>query len=213
MPFISSVNYQTSPRWGSSRITHDFVKGTKISEPRRAIFKRGNHPLQLFNIAMQHTSDGSIERNDAAAVGPMAKPDSELLAKDCVKLQLDALSSNNNPRVDHGLEVLYNFANIEGTLVGDSLPSYFGYAADLYHFGHFALKFKIRYQRILNLKGYEILSCEEFLDPNQNTFRARVFVKVFEHDNNSSLWEFMLSKKVRGLHDPCWLTDSLLRKN
>jgi hypothetical protein len=189
------------------------VKGTKVAEARRAIFKRGNRPMQLFNIVMQHTSDGSIERNDAAAVGPMVKPDSELLAKDCVKLQLDALSSNNNPRLDHGLEVLYNFANAEGTLGGDSLPSYFGYAADLYHFGHFALKFKTRYPRILNLKGYEILSCEEFLDPNQTTLRARVLVKIFEQENNSSLWEFMLSKEVQGLHDPCWLTDSLLRKN
>lgn len=53
------------------------------------------------------------------------------------------------------LQVMYYFANAEGTLaagpssasVQEALPRYFGCAADLYHFGHFALKFKSRYVR------------------------------------------------------------------
>jgi hypothetical protein len=42
------------------------------------------------------------------------------------------------------LQVMYHFANAEGTLNGGSLSCYFGFASDLYHFGHFALKFKTR---------------------------------------------------------------------
>lgn len=47
-----------------------------------------------------------------------------------------------------GVQVMYYFANIDGTDSGTdsggSLPQYFGFPSDLYHFGHFALKFKTR---------------------------------------------------------------------
>lgn len=139
----------------------------------------------------------------------------QLTAEEAVKLQMDALACNNEPRPDHGLEVhlnlcshmssglrfifikqftileawcivifkhrcvciyiclrlwwwfpwhswwqntepwttamiillqvMYHFANAEGTLNGGSLSCYFGFASDLYHFGHFALKFKTRW--------------------------------------------------------------------
>lgn len=41
-------------------------------------------------------------------------------------------------------QVMYHFANAEGSLEGGTLPCYFGFPADLYHYGHFSLKFKSR---------------------------------------------------------------------
>ncbi|GLJ08944.1 hypothetical protein SUGI_0098930 [Cryptomeria japonica] len=211
MHLLSSVNCPTCCILSSEQVAEQFKKSTNVTQFRKARLRPVNHKRALtMKIVMQHKADGSIERNDRAATGPLVKPEPELLAEDCVKLQLDALSSNNHPRVDHGLEVLYNFANAEGALDGSSLPCYFGYAADLYHFGHFAMKFKTRNGKIINLKGYKVLSCEEFFDLHQNILRARVCVEIFERDNNVSLWTFVLSKKARGNVAPCWLTDSLL---
>eukprot|EP01018_Ginkgo_biloba_P027470 Gb_14702 [translate_table: standard] len=48
-----------------------------------------------------------IERNDAAPTGPLVKPNLELSAEDSVKLQLDALSLNDKPRVDHDQQAHY----------------------------------------------------------------------------------------------------------
>ncbi|GJP47048.1 hypothetical protein CLOM_g6279 [Closterium sp. NIES-68] len=100
-----------------------------------------------------------------------------------------ALACNDSPRTDHGLEVLYYFANAEGTLANPStisssassssspLPCYFGFAADLYHFGHFALKFKTRYRRLLNHSGARVLSSRP-LNREGTCVECRIAVRV-----------------------------------
>ncbi|GAQ86021.1 hypothetical protein KFL_002660020 [Klebsormidium nitens] len=98
----------------------------------------------------------SINRNDAADSGPLLTPHPELSAIAAVEAQVQALQFNDLPRPDHGVEVLYHFANAEGTLGGSSLPCYFGFPSDLYHFGHFCLKFKTRYKDFVNFSSYEI---------------------------------------------------------
>eukprot|EP00250_Pteridium_aquilinum_P013500 c21373_g1_i2 orf=40-540(+) len=106
------------------------------------------HPK--FHLKASFRSQESVERNDAAISGPLVVPHPALTVEDSVKVQLNALSRNNEPRKDHGVEVMYHFANAEGTLEGGSLPCYFGFPADLYHFGHFSMKFKSRPFRLLN---------------------------------------------------------------
>eukprot|EP00243_Klebsormidium_subtile_P001060 TRINITY_DN1178_c0_g1_i1.p1 TRINITY_DN1178_c0_g1~~TRINITY_DN1178_c0_g1_i1.p1 ORF type:complete len:299 (-),score=13.64 TRINITY_DN1178_c0_g1_i1:114-1010(-) len=98
----------------------------------------------------------SIDRNDAADSGPLLVPHPELSAVAAVEAQVQALQFNDLPRPDHGVEVLYHFANAEGTLGGSSLPCYFGFPSDLYHFGHFCLKFKTMYKDFVNFSSYEI---------------------------------------------------------
>jgi len=140
----------------------------------------------------------------------------QLTAEEAVKLQMDALACNNEPRPDHGLEVMYHFANAEGTLNGGSLSCYFGFASDLYHFGHFALKFKTRYPLLIDHQGYKIVSRKESVQ-GRGDYKALVSVseirlEVKEKDKGTtSGWVFHLSKCTRGRLPACWLTDSLLK--
>ncbi|CAI5506074.1 unnamed protein product [Closterium sp. Naga37s-1] len=137
-----------------------------------------------------HSRGGSVERNDSSSTGPLVKPSPQLSVHQAVLLQMAALAHNDTPRTDHGLEVLYYFANAEGTLADPSvspsssaasllspLPCYFGFAADLYHFGHFALKFKTRYRRLLNHGGARILSSRP-LNSSGSCVQCRVAVRL-----------------------------------
>ncbi|XP_024518359.1 uncharacterized protein LOC9661228 isoform X1 [Selaginella moellendorffii] len=142
--------------------------------------------------------DASVRRNDAAATGPGAKPLPELNAEEAVRIQLDALLENNTPRQDHGLEVMYLFANAEGDFDG-SLPCYFGSAADLYHFGHFALKFKTRFPELLKMESYEIVNASD----------GKVVASV-RHGKRLTKWLFRMSKVTRG-EISYWLTDGLVQ--
>ncbi|CAK9859064.1 unnamed protein product [Sphagnum jensenii] len=158
----------------------------------------------------------SVERNDAASTGPVVLPQPRLTAEEAVKLQMDALACNNEPRPDHGLEVMYHFANAEGTLNGGSLSCYFGFASDLYHFGHFALKFKTRYPLLIDHQGYKIVSRKESVqgrgDDEALVSVSEIRLEVKGKDKGTtSGWVFHLSKCTRGRLPACWLTNSLLK--
>ncbi|XP_024399440.1 uncharacterized protein [Physcomitrium patens] len=155
--------------------------------------------------ASQHVGSGSVERNDAAPTGPLVKPEAKLTAKEAVEAQMNTLVENDDPRPDHGLEVMYQFANTEG-MNGSTMTHYFGFASDLYHFGHFALKFKSRYPELICHAGYEIISVLEDED------RCEVKLKLLQgRDKADAQFVFSLSKRSRGVLPPCWLTDSLLK--
>ncbi|XP_024525116.1 uncharacterized protein LOC9654818 isoform X1 [Selaginella moellendorffii] len=163
-----------------------------------------NLPFQGMRMRVAASSspfdgdDASVRRNDAAATGPGAKPLPQLNAEEAVRIQLDALLENNNPRQDHGLEVMYLFANAEGDFDG-SLPCYFGSAADLYHFGHFALKFKTRFPELLKMESYEIVNASD----------GKVVASV-RHGKRLTKWLFRMSKVTRG-EISYWLTDGLVQ--
>lgn len=164
---------------------------------------------------MPFRDEHSIERNDAAAEGPRVRPSPELSALDAVAVQLRALAENDVPRKDHGIEVMYHFADNEGTLgCGGSLPRYFGFASDLYHFGHFALKFRTRYPSLLNLSSFEIMPALPASGGDGGASaavpRAQLSAAVVAQDGRATFWEFTLVKCERGALPPCWLTASLL---
>jgi hypothetical protein len=76
--------------------------------------------------AAQRPSLGNEERNDAATTPPLVTPSAALSARDAVAVQLAALSCNDAPRRDHGLETAYLFASGTG---GFGLSRYFGFSA------------------------------------------------------------------------------------
>ncbi|KAG0553715.1 hypothetical protein KC19_12G033600 [Ceratodon purpureus] len=169
---------------------------------------RGARLTHLRSLcASQHVSGGSVERNDAAATGPSVKPEAKLTPKEAVEAQMDALANNDHPRADHGLEVMYHFADAEGALNGGTLSQYFGFPSDLYHFGHFALKFKSRYPELVCHNGYEIVTIQ-----GDNKDHCEIRLKLIQGRNElDSEWMFSLSKRSRGVLPPCWLTSSLLK--
>ncbi|KAI5065372.1 hypothetical protein GOP47_0020067 [Adiantum capillus-veneris] len=188
------------PWWASSQMT---LLQLKFSGPLKLNLPKAR--LLVSECSFQ--SQESVERNDAAISGPLFGPHPRLTAEDAVKVQLHALSKNDEPRRDHGLEVMYHFANAEGMLEGGTLSCYFGFPADLYHFGHFSLKFKSRFKELLCLKSFHI--------GNQNIYckglipTARVQVQVTLAGGEILSFTFFMSKIKRGSQSPCWLTDAI----
>eukprot|EP00850_Spirogloea_muscicola_P008494 SM000045S16239 [mRNA] locus=s45:460098:460644:+ [translate_table: standard] len=112
-------------------------------------------------------------------------------------------------------QVLYHFANAEGSLVGLGLPCYFGFASDLYHFGHFALKFRTRYASLLGLQEFRIVTIEHLPEAahastNDAIGAAEARVEIVDHSGVRAEWRLRLSRAQRGQLPPCWLTDSFL---
>ncbi|CAM6096531.1 unnamed protein product [Calypogeia fissa] len=170
-------------------------------------------PQGMANVlvaAALHTSSGSVDRNDAAPTGPLISPNPQISLEEAVRLQMEALACNDEPRPDHGLEVMYYFANTDGTDSGGSLPQYFGFPSDLYHFGHFALKFKTWCPELINHSGYDVIQTEEVKNAEKGGF-AQVTVQARRGHDDSSTWIFTMSKHARGRQLPCWLTTSLRR--
>eukprot|EP00850_Spirogloea_muscicola_P024822 SM001583S02107 [mRNA] locus=s1583:1186:1746:- [translate_table: standard] len=112
-------------------------------------------------------------------------------------------------------QVLYHFANAEGSLAGLSLPCYFGFASDLYHFGHFALKFRTRYAALLGLQEFRIVALEHLPEAahastNNAIGAAEARVEIVDRRGVTAVWRLQLSRAQRGRLPPCWLTDSFL---
>jgi hypothetical protein len=107
------------------------------SAPQRA-------PLRSFRLRSRtcalppaaRPSFGNEERNDAATTPPLVTPSAALSARDAVAAQLAALSCNDAPRRDHGLETAYLFASGTG---GFGLSRYFGFSAGAQRDEHAAL--------------------------------------------------------------------------
>jgi hypothetical protein len=149
-------------------------------------------------------SFGNEERNDAGPP-PLVQPSSSLSARAAVEAQLTQLARNDTPRRDHGCEVAYLFAHGTG---GFGMSSYFGYSADLYHFGHFALKFRTHRAALLDHAGFDVL--RESAAPDGGRVQVDVAVRP-RGGGEARRWRFeQLRAEGLGRTSGCWLTESIL---
>ena len=157
-------------------------------------------------VVVARQSYGNDERNDAASTPPLVLPGPLLTPRQAVTAQLDALAQNNTPRLDHGMEVAYRFALGTG---GFGLSSYFGHSADLYHFGHFCLKFRTLRAALVDHRGYEVLR-EGAASAAAAQGAHEVDVAVQPRDGAASRWRFTLLRGDMGCTAGCWLTDAVM---
>jgi hypothetical protein len=106
------------------------------SAPQRAPLRSFRMRSRACSLPPAAPSYGNEERNDAATTPPLVTPSAALSARDAVAAQLDALSCNDEPRRDHGLETAYLFASGTG---GFGLSRYFGFSAGAPRDEHAAL--------------------------------------------------------------------------
>ena len=156
-------------------------------------------------VVVARQSYGNDERKDAASTPPLVLPSVELTPRQAVSAQLDALAHNNTPRPDHGMEVAYRFALGTG---GFGLSSYFGHSADLYHFGHFALKFRTLRAALLDHRGYQLLRDASAAAAGEGAHEVDVAVQG--RDGAASRWRFVLLRGDFGRTAGCWLTDCVV---
>jgi hypothetical protein len=171
------------------------------SAPPRARRGRARHARCALSF-------GNDERNDAGPP-PLVQPSPSLSPRGAVETQLTELARNDTPRRDHGLEVTYLFAHGTG---GFGMSRYFGFSADLYHFGHFALKFRTHRRQLLDHAGFEVL--RESAEGSGGAVSGRVDVDVAVQPRGGGAprrWRFaQLRAEGLGRTAGCWLTDSVM---
>lgn len=117
-------------------------------------------------------------------------------------MQLRALQVNNEPWVDHGVEVLYRFAAFNPF----ERSTYFGQSWDL---GQFE-----RFRRLARDKPYDILLWHHHhqvvssFQVSETQWTQRV--KVDGIASQSAVFAFHMRKRSGGRHDGVWFTERLL---
>ncbi len=114
-----------------------------------------------------------------------------------------SLRQNNEPYVDHGIEVLYRFADIDPF----ARSGYFGRRLDL---GQFE-----RFRRVLHTSQYRALLSHRCAEPlstlrlGEHRVKTRVFVQGFRK-GEAGTFEWTLTQKIGGRKDGYWYTESLV---
>lgn len=142
---------------------------------------------------------------------PQNVPDPEVMptvamgASQAVSAQLQALQQVDEPRPDHGIQVMYVFANDGG---GMERSRYFGYSKDIYHFDHFLGGFRNAFPELLNLQDFQVLG-EVDAEPGRVTVNVSI---VDRKGIDVGQYAFFMGKRTYGTLKDCWLTDRIQKE-
>jgi len=154
------------------------------------------------------TTQSSSQSNDPynsqpqRQVSDILRPCLALSKEDAVIVQLKCLCNNNFPHNDHGLQLLYRFADIDPW---DTRSSYFGGSHDLGQWERFRRMFYTKpYSPLLCLTDWDFLSS---LDVAEDLWRCRVHV-FNEYRREDQLYEVTMRRLFGGPRDGVWMTKS-----
>lgn len=121
-----------------------------------------------------------------------------------MEAQLKALQHNNFPTLDHGIEVLYRFANFDPF----SRSNYFGRSLDLGQFERFRRIFYTKcFTTLLSHTEHTMLSS---LEVAEDVWKVRVLVKNDLRKGEECIYEFTMKQRLGGKKDGMWFTDALI---
>lgn len=137
-----------------------------------------------------------------------AGPALHLSADAALGVQLDALAANDVPAPDHGVEVVYRFAQIELF----TPCAFFGARADLGQFERWRYQFgTARFAPLRGLAAWRVVAAFDW-QPARGGARALRRVAVTPRlGGPDALYDFTLGQRVGGPADGCWFTLSLTR--
>ncbi|GHP02376.1 hypothetical protein PPROV_000113200 [Pycnococcus provasolii] len=157
-------------------------------------------------------ADAPIKENDSRCLGicrlptnvsnpPQYFPHELQDCADAVNLQLKAMRDINDPRKDHGVQVLYEFAVDAGTM---ERSRYFGFSSDMYHYDHFQGKALNHMNGLVSCQSWEIE--EEFV---RDDGRTQCHVKVLDKAGKERFFIFIMVVRSFGKWENCWNTHRL----
>lgn len=135
-------------------------------------------------------------RNPQNVPGPIFQPHEMQTVTDAVDLQLFSMRDCDVPRLQHGVQVMWEYAVEHGNM---ERSRYFGYSSDMYHFDHFLGKCLTRYDAFVRNTGHVVKNVSVMPDG-----RTRVDVQVFDKVGASSDWVFIMVKRTFGKYVNCW---------
>lgn len=140
-------------------------------------------------------------------------PSPTLSPREAVTVQLQAISNNDHPWQNHGVQTLYEFAEDCGSM---ERSRYFGFSKDLYHFDHFLGAFKTACGPLVDCSAFTLLdgppgNPAKPLEPLGPGVEA-VYVAVTDsRGGDGGVFELTLVQRQVGLKAGCWMTKSCLR--
>lgn len=127
----------------------------------------------------------------------------ELSHHAAIEVQLQALRDNDTPYIDHGIEVLYRFGDINPF----ARSSYFGRSLDLGQWERFRrIMHSTYYRTLLHHTSLEMLSG---LEVSEHVWKQRVRV-VDVSGTYQHTYVFTMTRHLGGRFDGYWFTQSLL---
>ena len=135
-------------------------------------------------------------RNPQNVPGPLFFPHQMQTCRDAVQVQLESMKDKNNPRTDHGVQVMWEFSVESGNM---DRSRYFGFSSDMYHFDHFLGKCLVNFDAFVFNTKHEIL--DETL---MNDGRTLVRVIVTDKVGRDSFWAFIMVKRTFSKYEGCW---------
>jgi hypothetical protein len=145
-----------------------------------------------------------ICRNPQNVPGPLVHPHQMQEVEDAVRLQINAMKENNEPRNHHGVQVLWEYSVESGNM---ERSRYFGISSDMYHYDHFigkALKFfgpLVRNQGVAAFRETSVMQ----------DGRTMVKVEVTDIIGEPTYWVFIMVKRTFGKYEGCWQSHRILQ--
>ena len=135
-------------------------------------------------------------RNPQNVPGPLFFPHQMQTCRDAVEIQLEAMKDKNNPRTDHGVQVMWEYSVESGNM---DRSRYFGFSSDMYHFDHFLGKCLVNFEAFVFNAKHEIVD-EISMKDGRTLVKAIVTDKV----GNDSFWGFVMVKRTFSKYKGCW---------
>ncbi|KAI8464889.1 MAG: hypothetical protein J3K34DRAFT_438898 [Monoraphidium minutum] len=127
----------------------------------------------------------------------------ELTALEAVEAQLKAIQRNDDPWVNHGIHLMYEFCYDAGSM---ERSRFFGFSKDLYHVDHFMGAIGNFCPELINCASYAI-GPEQQRPDGGAAFRVRVAAA----NGGAAAFDFVLQRQEWGLRKGSWQTKSLTR--
>lgn len=122
------------------------------------------------------------------------EPSPDLSAADVIRIQVEALQTNDDPYPDAGIEAAFRFASPGNRAATGPLP---------------------RFAQMVKGPVYgDMLDFEraEYSDIALEGDRAAQRVTLVQDDGQRVAYVFTLSRQVGGAYDGCWMTDGVTRR-
>uniref|UniRef100_A0A383VFR9 Uncharacterized protein n=1 Tax=Tetradesmus obliquus TaxID=3088 RepID=A0A383VFR9_TETOB len=153
----------------------------------------------------------ALKDNPQNTPNPQVVPSLDFTPQQALQAQLEAISRNDEPWSNHGVQTMYEFAEEAG---GMERSRYFGFSKDLYHLDHFLI-FKTKCAELVDCQSYSILAGppeqvqqQQQVPPGMQALYVSV---VDSQGRDGGVFEFVLAQKEFGLRKGCWMTKSCLK--
>ncbi|KAF8073191.1 hypothetical protein HT031_000852 [Scenedesmus sp. PABB004] len=196
VPRVSSSN-QAQEQWSLSRLLP--LRRRRAVVARASSSNQEQEQWSLSRFLPLGDGDAILLPRARAEVGPSY----ELSRDEAIAVQLAALADNDKPFYDHGIEVLYRFANFDPF----QRARYFGKSFDLGQFERFRRILHIpAYKPLLGHEGVETLSA---LQLSERVWKTRFAVRG-EAGREQGVYEITMVQRLGGRYDGYWFTESLV---